>query len=131
MCRIQVLHYMLVLPLHTMIKLFIPRLQKRAVNNSVLENYLITNLSLQDGLKTKLPQGGDKTILRLIQDGSTAEDALDMCRAVNHFLDPTKPWDVAGMSDQPWFISCNCNSWKPFYSAVTWATGYVSSTAAI
>lgn len=103
-----------------------PGITEIAAKQAKTHNYLKNELDLKDGLETNI--NGSQTILKWLTDGSTAEDALDDCRASNHFHDPTKAWSVAGMSDSPWFINLACSSWQPYYSAVTWATGYTAST---
>ena len=105
-----------------------PKITENAIKNSSIEEYLKNNLNFKEGFETILPSSGGKTILTWLKEGSTAEDALNICRASNHFLDPTKTWDTAGMSDSPWWINAVCNAWTPYYAAVTWATGLTTPT---
>lgn len=73
-----------------------------------------------------------KKIIKWIMEGSTDEDS-PMCRATNHFHNPLPmsfndpqlpPWSQSGMSDQPLWMNIWCFSWKPWYSNITWATGF-------
>lgn len=109
-------------------KIIHPEITRISILKSDIDAYLKDNLNLAKGVDAILPMYGQKTIIDWLKDGSTAEDALDDCRASNHFHDPTKAWSVAGMNDSPWFINLACSSWQPYYSAVTWATGYASPT---
>ncbi len=107
-----------------------PLITENSAKNSQVHNYLKNNLNFKDGLETKLPNNGENTILKWLTDGSTAEDS-PMCRASNHFHDPmnTKLWNTAGMSDSPWWINIYCHDYTPFYSTVTWATGFTAPTS--
>ncbi|MEE9911511.1 MAG: hypothetical protein K4571_07280 [Deltaproteobacteria bacterium] len=105
-----------------------PAITELSVSRSNIEQYLQNNLNFKNGLKTIFPSAGKYNVLQLLKDGSTAEDDISMCRASNHFLNSTKSWDAAGMSDSPWWINTVCNSWSPYFSAVTWATGFTSPT---
>ena len=78
-----------------------PAITEIAVGKSNIDQYLKDNLNLKDGLKTTLQPVGNQTVLYLLSKGSIDEDALDTCRASNHFLNPLKTWDKAGMSDEP------------------------------
>jgi len=105
-----------------------PEITKQAVEISTLDVYLKKKLNLINGVETKLLSDIEKSIVTWLRDGSTAEDS-PICRASNHFHDPLKTWDAAAMSDSPWWLDVVCNSWKPFYSNVTWATGFTSPTS--
>ncbi|MFA4829003.1 MAG: hypothetical protein WC855_13915, partial [Thermodesulfovibrionales bacterium] len=101
-----------------------PLLTDTAVKKSVLKNYLFQNIG-EDFLKNYDTVINGRKILDWIKKGSTDEDS-PMCRAANHFHDPLKTWNDSAMSDQPWFIDAWCSDWKPLYSNVTWATGYLA-----
>ena len=105
-----------------------PEITKIAVEKSTLDGYLKNNLNLINGVETKLPSDGKKPILTWLKEGSTAEDS-PMCRASNHFHDPLKSWSTSGMSDSPWWINIYCHDYTPFYSTVTWATGFTAPTS--
>ena len=65
----------------------------QAVNSSALHLILEKNLSDFDaGVLTSL---GNRTVRRVIQEGSVSEDTPDR-RVLNHFHDPTKSWHDAG-----------------------------------
>jgi hypothetical protein len=64
-------------------------------------------------------------IIKWISDGSESEDSPS-CRATNHFHNPLKNWGESGLSDIPWWLNVECSSWNPWYSNVTWGTGYLS-----
>ena len=103
-----------------------PEITGKAVSDvSNLNAYLKTSLGFSKGLDTHLPSDStdpNKTILKLLTAGSTAEDSPS-CRASNHFHDPLKAWGESGMSDEPWWLNRKCSSWSPWYSDIIWATG--------
>ncbi|MGB5218299.1 MAG: hypothetical protein WBN66_08365 [Smithella sp.] len=105
-----------------------PDITQFATEKSNLDAYLKKYLNFENGLSTALPTDGGKSILYLLREGSKQEDSLDTCRASNHFLNPLKTWDAAGLSDSPLWADVACFLWKPYYSAVTWATGFTSPT---
>ena len=110
-------------------KVIHPKITETAAINSTLDSNLKNNLNFANGIKTKLPSNGGMFILEWLKEGSTAEDS-PMCRASNHFHDPTKPWISAAMSDSPWWIDyLACRSYTPYSSTVTWATGFTSLTS--
>jgi hypothetical protein len=105
-----------------------PQLTRRSSLLSSLNNYLINNLSIEEGLDKILKNDftwESRSILQWLQKGSTDEDS-PMCRASNHFHNPLRAWNKSGMSDQPAFVNLRCILWIPWYSNVTWATGYLS-----
>ncbi len=101
------------------------RITEKGVHGSVVDNYLIQTLGLRDGLETKFPSNSERSILFLLKEASKIED-IPKCRATNHFHNPLKPWDQSAMSDDPWWLDLGCSSWRPWYSNVTWATGFLS-----
>jgi hypothetical protein len=106
-------------------KLTHPDMTQIAAEYSHLNNYLVDNIGLNNGLKTRIPSNGTNSILDLLRKGSTDED-IPICRSSNHFHNPLKSWDQSYMSDAPWFINEYCSSWQPIYSNITWGTGYLS-----
>ena len=124
-----------------------PAITDAAINlpSSKLDGYIKDILGYEKGIDLKM-QGraqvdfkdennrivkkgnlGTQSVLNWIKQGSTAEDDPTFCRAVSHFHNPLESWAKSGASDFPpqnW--TCTLMSW-PTYSAVTWATGYISS----
>ncbi len=98
------------------------RITKVAIPASKLDNYLKQNLGTAKGYKEEIK---GKQIIDWFREGSYAEDVPN-CRASNHFHNPLLPWNQSAMSDQPWWLDIACLDWKPWYSNVTWATGYLS-----
>ena len=107
-----------------------PKITENAIKtNIIVEDYLKNNLNFKEGFETILSSNGGKTIMTWLKNGSMAEDS-PMCRASNHFHDPTKPWTSAAMSDSPWWLDyLACRSSIPYHYTVTWTTGYASPTA--
>jgi hypothetical protein len=109
-----------------------PYICGKAVEETIIfNNYLVNNLGLPQGIKTKL--FGSKTIVQWLQSGSLNEDEPN-CKASNHFHNPLLPWDESFMSDDTTDIGslirsyCGTKDW-PFSdrkSNVTWATGYLA-----
>jgi hypothetical protein len=103
-----------------------PDITKAASNTQAFASYII-NLGFKDGLNTEFPNKSGKDVLLLLQEGSNEEDDLtSMCRASNHFFNPLKTWDAAGLTNQAWWQPLWCASWYPINSTVTWATGYLT-----
>jgi hypothetical protein len=105
-----------------------PKITTVAVKSSNLENYISQNFGgeFSEGLDSAI---NGKAVLVWLQKGSTDEDRVpSMCRASNHFHDPTKPWDQSSVTDLPLFIRLRCYNlgWTPRYSNITWATGQVT-----
>lgn len=70
-------------------------LSRRAVATSKLHNFLTTHLQeFPSGIAE--PYLGGRTVAESIQDGSVHED-YPLWRVRNHFHDPTKTWDQAGL----------------------------------
>jgi len=111
-----------------------PKITDEAIKASQL-NLDLRGLGLFSGIKTVINYDGSavqtdfgtittmytSTIQDLIRSGSYSEDVPD-CRATNHFLNPLKSWDSAGMTDQPVLINLLCSSGSPWVSNVLWAT---------
>lgn len=102
-----------------------PRITEEAIKHTKLNSYIVSVLGINEGLNAKFPINSDKTVIYLLRKGSTDEDD-PMCRASNHFHNPLLPWDASGLSDQPGWLNVWCFNWKPWYSNITWATGYTS-----
>jgi len=105
-----------------------PEITRKSISskNTNLNKYLANNLGFKDGIETQFPSGSNSTIRILLQQGSSDEDSPP-CRASNHFHDPLKEWGQSGMSDEPLWLDAKCLFWKPIYSNITWATGYLST----
>jgi hypothetical protein len=103
-----------------------PKLTEKAVKKSNLNSYLISNLSITEGIDKSFT-GGNKnySILKWLMEGAKLEDSPN-CRASNHFHDPTKTWSLSYMTDQSSWLDYECSAWKPWYSNVTWATGFLA-----
>jgi len=108
-----------------------PRITRKSINNSSLGAYLKLNMGLVDGDDTQFKKTNNNTfrkqsVFEWLQQGSTDEDN-PMCKAMNHFHDPLKPWSESYMTDVPWvFQLCSAAGWSHQYSNVTWATGHWS-----
>jgi len=103
-------------------------LTEEATKKSALDSYLIKNLGFAEGLKALLKNGVEsKKIIDWLKKGSTDEDS-PMCRASNHFHNPLLPLSQSYVTDDPWWFDLDiiCAVQKPFYSSVTWGTGYLS-----
>lgn len=108
-----------------------PDITKKAAENSQLDQYLKNNLGLQNGIATKFSFNNElKTITKWLREGAELEDD-PICRASNHFHDPLKLWSESGMSDEPGWLDMYCYFWSPWYSNITWATGYEEQGGAI
>jgi len=83
------------------------KINKEAVLSSQLESILKINLNINAGSKEELTKGKDaKQIIDWIAFGGEAEDFgwygkydIPRSRAFNHFHDPLKSWDEAGLDD--------------------------------
>jgi hypothetical protein len=103
-----------------------PAITLRAIELSNLKQYLTQNYNAQfiEGFESFV---SGKRIRVWLTKGSTDEDA-PICRATNHFHNPLKSWDRAGITSIFWPI---CPTWdvtsnSTRHSALTWATGYNS-----
>ena len=108
-----------------------PKITEKVVSDiSSLNAYLKMSLGFAKGIDSRFPsdsQDPNRSIIELLKQGSTDEDS-PMCRASNHFHNPLNniPWNESYMSDEPLWLDTWCSSWSPWYSNVTWATGYLS-----
>jgi hypothetical protein len=72
-------------------------LSERAVTFSKLDNFLKSQLGLATGIDTNLLDGTTtRTVTRWVAEGSVRED--DWSRYFNHFHDPLRAWNQAGLS---------------------------------
>lgn len=121
-----------------------PKLTEAATDNSSNSNIkksLVAFIGYSSGFN-KVFKGIDRKgnnrnieVYKWLQEGSTDEDALNICRATNHFHNPlfktanhstSTDWLESQMSDST-TADIGCGTTKR-YSAVTWATGYKSPT---
>jgi hypothetical protein len=90
------------------------QLSEYAVDNSILDkdsgDYL-RNLGFIDALGTRVKWGEDKSIKKWFQDGAKLEDSYifsdllnNHSRFNNHFHNPLKPWEQAGLDDTILFV---------------------------
>jgi len=100
------------------------KITERAMPYSTLDNFLKQNLGIVSGFNEMI--NGQK-IIGWLSNGSDYEDT-PMCRASNHFHNPLPllTWSQSYVTDQPWWIAAWCSDWTPYYSNITWATGYLS-----
>ena len=95
---------------------------KRSVPFSKFDYYLKQNLGASNGFQ-EIVRG--KQVIDWLKEVSY-EKVFPNCRASNHFHNPLLPWNQSYMTDQPMWLDAICSDWKPLYSNVTWATGYMS-----
>jgi hypothetical protein len=102
-----------------------PQLTEEAVGySSILEEALKGQLGIRNGFDAELSNNRENLKIPVwFKRGAEKEDK-PLCRANNHFHDPTKPWADAKLVDPivgPW-----CFSFSPQYktasSALLWAT---------
>ena len=85
-------------------------LSEFAAKNSVLAENMgdyMKNLGFQNGLDEGFTWNETKTLLEWIQEGAKLEDNSNALfplpsttsRSVNHFHNPLKPWNQAGLND--------------------------------
>ena len=106
-----------------------------ATELSTVDQYLKSKLNLEKGLVTPFPSANaQQTILYWLEAGAELEDH-PMCRASNHFHNPSLPWDQSALTDDYYpalaldiRIYCTVTGWPYLFrkSAVTWATGYAA-----
>ena len=111
-----------------------PRLTEKAVDKSILDQYLKEKLDVKAGIETQLKQQGynqadviSRPIIEWLTKGSTIEDA-PLCRASNHFHNPLKAWNESFVTDYPAINAvCSGAPWSQRYSNITWATGLLTT----
>ena len=102
-----------------------PAITRKAVGASQLDVTLRMLLGLSDGTKASLAYGQQPTYSGQI--GSFDEDR-PLCRASNHFHNPTKPFPQAGVTDLM-AIGLWCAGTSEFTrgnSSATWGTGFTA-----
>jgi len=72
-----------------------PRINENATAQSTVDNYLKNQLGFIHGIKEVFK---NKEIKEWIKEGGKLEDETN-CRSRNHFHDPLKPWDSAGLNN--------------------------------
>lgn len=60
---------------------------------------ILSNLGFYQGIDSIL---NEKQIYKWFEDGGKEEDIPSPVRSYNHFHDPTKSWDKAGLKDSTW-----------------------------
>jgi hypothetical protein len=104
------------------------QLNESAANFSQLNTTLITNLNMPNGVETELKKGRKAiSIRKWLSYGGEAEDFgqfgkidLPRTRASNHFHDPLKTWNEAGL-DNPWITWIYySNYWQSPVSIILW-----------
>lgn len=110
-----------------------PLLTERAVQASALDSRLKDELSLVDGINTRLkPEVGEsRRVVEWLGVGSTVEDTTDApCRASNHFHNALQPFAAAGVTDLPVWVRARCavGAYSQPQSNATWGTRYTSPT---
>jgi hypothetical protein len=106
-------------------------LTANVVDTSFFKDYLVNALLIPEDIEKSLRgHRKEQTILRWLQEGSQMEDDPP-CRASNHFHDPARPLNGAGLSDTFWFTSGWCSLGDyPFgelTSNLVWATGFTAA----
>ena len=102
------------------------RLAEKASDVSSIATHLRNNLGFTLATSTIINK---KPILWWIREGAFLEDSPS-CRATNHFHNPLKYWGESGLSDIPLWLNIECSSWNPWYSNVTWGTGFLAPDGA-
>jgi hypothetical protein len=96
-----------------------PLLNENALFQSNVDNYLKTQLGFANGIKEVFKT---KRITEWIKDGAKLEDET-VCRSRNHFHDPLKSWDSAGLSNPVVDSYCLLFGYEKFSadSSLIWA----------
>jgi len=113
-----------------------PLLTRRAITISEINEYLIDNLALSDGVATPLTDGRGlmpsltNPISVWLEYGAEEEDEPE-CRASNHFHNPLiEPWYKAGLNDPDIAARLGCSLFYHPYSFanarsnLNWGTGH-------
>jgi hypothetical protein len=100
-------------------------LTELATRNSALypgkEDYLNKNLGFEKGTEQGLKwESSNLTVLKWLQQGAEKEDTFP--RYLNHFHQPLKPWDTAGLDD--WVLLVHTTG----QSALCWAQDETSQS---
>lgn len=96
-----------------------PLLNEKALLQSNVDNYLKAQLGFANGIKEVFKT---KRITEWIKDGAKLEDET-ICRSRNHFHDPLKSWDSAGLSNPVVDTYCLLFGYEKFSadSSLIWA----------
>ncbi len=108
-------------------------LTEKAISISSIGPFIRANLGSTE-VASSLINGS--TVLFWLKEGSYNEDVdvFPYCRRSTHFHNPLKSWDIAGASETSQTLFCrdyrspNAQNATVQYSALTWATGYISKT---
>jgi hypothetical protein len=114
-----------------------PQLTEKAIEHAAkLEDVLGNRIGIENGVGSKLSINVNRefTIKEWLKKGSEGEDD-PICRANNHFHDPTEPWDEAMLTDSKWYTDNYCAvnypAFNDKFSNITWATGFVDKEQAL
>ena len=104
-------------------------LTQSATEASSLGSVLKDELSQPDGIDASFADSSGKRqqVIKWLQDGSTREDADDVCRASNHFHNPLQPYPSAGMTDPSGVVQLRCGTSPPYgqrLSSAIWGTKF-------
>jgi hypothetical protein len=111
------------------------RLTELALKNAGFEKFLNEQFTSLLDYSSVLQIGNEsRTIIQCVQEGAFLGDD-PVCRAVNHFHDPTKSWDKAMLTDFKWYAQSYCAvnypAFNDKFSNITWATGFVDKEQAL
>jgi hypothetical protein len=95
-----------------------PKINENAITQSTVDNYLKIQLGFINGIKEVFK---NKEIKEWIKEGGKLEDETN-CRSRNHFHDPLKPWDNAGLNNAAVNTYCMLSGEKySVSSSLIWA----------
>jgi len=94
-----------------------PKINEEALRSSVNLKNTLAGFGYPKGVDDTFSINVNKRIFQYFCDGGKQED-VPSCRSRNHFHDPTKTFDSAGLSNAA--INAWCLNWSN-YSALSWA----------
>ncbi len=99
-----------------------PKINENALIQSTVDRYLKSQLGFADGVKEVFK---NKRIAEWIKEGARLEDET-ICRSRNHFHDPLKSWNSAGLNNAGVNSACLLLGFESFSidSSVIWAQRY-------
>jgi hypothetical protein len=109
------------------------KLTAKSITNSQADNYITNNLGLTEGIDTlvtgdRLGSSRTQALGDWLQDGSQFEDD-PICRASNHFHNPTKEFSASAVTDLmaagQWCWGTS-PEYRHVYSNVTWGTRFTA-----